>query len=67
MNHELKAGDRVRVTGVKNVSGYRPGDTGTVKEGPHPAAAGGHYYIVQMDKRGEESIIFMDDEIEPAV
>jgi hypothetical protein len=55
------------VTGVKNVSGYRPGDTGTVKEGPHPAAAGGHYYIVQMDKRGEESIIFMDDEIEPAV
>ncbi len=67
MSHELKSGDRIRVTGIKNVPGFRPGDTGTVKDGPHPMTAGGHYYIVQMDKKGEESILFRAEEIEPAL
>jgi hypothetical protein len=65
MIRELKAGDRVRVTGTRVMPGYRQGDTGMVKEGPRPTVTGDPYYVVQMDKEDHEWIIFLPAEIEP--
>lgn len=67
MNGKLKPGMRVRVTTANAMPGFRPGDTGTLKEGPYPSAIGGHYYVVQMDNDvGGGPAIFMAEEIEPA-
>ncbi len=67
MSRNLTPGQRVRVTGANAMPSYRRGDTGTVKDGPWPLAAGGHYYVVQMDNDfGGGPVVFMSDEIEPA-
>ena len=67
MSRQLNLGDRVRVTSANTMPGYQPGDAGTVKDGPHPAANGGHYYIVHMDNDvGGSPIVFMTEEIEVA-
>ena len=63
----MKPGDRVRLTTANTMPGYGPGDEGTIKQGPHPAPAGGHYYVVQMDHdAGSGPVIFLSEEIEPA-
>jgi hypothetical protein len=66
--HELKPGDRVRVTERCQTQGYHAGDKGTVLEGP-PAGAGDRSYIVAMDKDGPSAttIILLSEEIEPDV
>ena len=63
---KLKPGDRVRVTTRCRLSGYRPGDKGTVLEGP-PAGAADPSYVVAMDKDGPGSTttVFGADDIEP--
>ncbi len=62
---ELIPGDRVRVTSTKTTPGYRRGDTGIVKDGPHPTVTGNLYYVVQMDDEDHEWIMFLVGEIEP--
>ena len=67
MSHELKIGDRIRVTARCRMSGYSAGDKGTVLEGPVSyAGASDQSYVVAMDKDGpgRTSIIFGADEIE---
>jgi hypothetical protein len=67
MSSHLKPGDRVRLTSDDTMSGFSPGDEGTIKQGPHPSPAGGHYYIVQMDNNIDSGpAIFMTDEFESA-
>ena len=68
--HELKIGDRVRVTERCRVRGYRPGDKGTVLEGPAVyAGSSDRSYVVAMDKDGpgSTSAVFGPAEIEPDV
>lgn len=69
MTHQLKLGDRVRVTAVARVPGHLPGEKGTVLVGPILRGGGQPYYIVAMDKEGATSTntIFSIDEIEPDV
>jgi hypothetical protein len=64
MSRKLKPGDRVRVTSANALPGYRPGDTGTVKDGPWPGVVC-DYYAVQMDNKGDDPVVFLAGEIEP--
>lgn len=67
---ELKIGDRARVTARCRMSGYSPGDKGTVLEGPVGyAGASDQSYVVAMDKDGPGSTtaIFGAGDIEPDV
>jgi hypothetical protein len=67
MGHVLKIGDRVRVTARCRMSGYIPGDQGTVLEGPAGyAGASDQSYVVAMDKDGPGSTttVFGADDIE---
>jgi CheY-like chemotaxis protein len=51
MSGTAKVGDRVRVTAGNHVSGYQPGDTGTVlKLLENPARGDIRFYVVAMDK-----------------
>jgi hypothetical protein len=67
--HELKKGDRVRVTARCRVRGYSPGDKGTVMSGPMDADEGLREYSVSMDKDGPAvtAPVFGENEIEPDV
>ncbi|HTU17004.1 MAG TPA: hypothetical protein VMG10_02985 [Gemmataceae bacterium] len=69
MTHDLKIGDRVRVTTASRVPGHPPGEEGTVLVGPILRGGGKPYYIVAIDKASTSttSSIFAADEIEPAV
>jgi hypothetical protein len=67
--HELKVGDRVRVTDQCRVPGCQPGEKGAVDglsfyRGPRRA-----YYAVRLDKKGPDAlaVLFAADEIEPDV
>jgi hypothetical protein len=65
MNHQIKPGDRVRLT-VRNCQpAYQAGDKGTVLAGPNPSANGETYYVVQMgDDPAARPLVFTSDEIE---
>jgi hypothetical protein len=65
--HELKPGDRVRLTAKCHMHGYQAGDKGTVTFGPMDSAEGLRDYHVEMDKDGASKTtpIFSEDEIEP--
>jgi hypothetical protein len=70
MFHDLKVGDRVRLTVSYRGKDYRPGDQGTVSGVPKPPPGGAAtHYHVSMDKRGPEgtSVIFAAGDIEPDV
>lgn len=66
MKHQLKPGDRVRVTTQNTMPGHQPGDKGTVLAGPIFRGSNEPYYIVAMDKGGaaKTSTIFGAAEIE---
>jgi hypothetical protein len=66
----MQRGDRVRVTGRCRLSGYSPGDKGTVARGPLTSSDGTlRYCHVRMDKVEAVgmSVIFTEGEIEPDV
>jgi hypothetical protein len=68
--HELKPGDRVRVTAHHPPAVYHPGDRGTVVSGPHAFPTGnGNYYLGTMDKDAPShtAATLGADEIEPDV
>jgi hypothetical protein len=65
--HNLRPGDRVRVTRKNRLPGYLPGERGEVVAGPE-AVAGSvlRYYLVAMEREfGPASAVFAADEIEP--
>jgi hypothetical protein len=66
--HELKPGDRVRVTRRYRGAAYQPGDKGTIWRGPQISAGGTvRYFYVTMDKDApiHTTPYFTDEEIEP--
>jgi hypothetical protein len=66
MGQVLKIGDRVRVTARCRMSGYGPGDQGTVLEGPAAGAADPSYVVARdKDGPGSTTAVFAADEIEP--
>jgi hypothetical protein len=67
--HDLKRGDRVRVTARNCVVGYRPGDTGEIVRLVLGDRTGEIGYAVQMDKNPLKTppTVFFGDEIEPDV
>jgi hypothetical protein len=66
MNYDLRPGDRVRVTVLSRVGGYRPGARGTVLGGREASAVGWRYFVVRMDGAPMGTwTIFAADEIEP--
>ena len=67
--HELKPGDRVRVTRRSRMRDYRPGDKGVVVRELEVGRRGTRYFQVKMDKSNpaQTGRIFIDDEIEPDV
>jgi hypothetical protein len=66
--HELKPGDRVRVRVEDHISGYHPGEQGTVLYGPEVYGSGRAYYGVRLDNGIPHiPVIFAEDEIEPDV
>jgi hypothetical protein len=65
MGSDLKAGDRVRVTGKRPVYGYQPGSRGVVQSGPTTGKDGRTYYTVSMDKDAAgDATLFLADEIQ---
>jgi hypothetical protein len=50
--HDLKPGDRVRVTLRCHPAGYSPGDKGTVLKAAHDLFTGNRFYVVTMDRDG---------------
>jgi hypothetical protein len=53
MSHQLRPGDRVRLTTRGCTPDYSPGDKGTVTDGPKCHTGAGPnapYYLVAMDK-----------------
>ena len=52
MIRKLGKGDRLRIRSHRRVSGYRPGDRGTVLSGPKKSVTGETYYTARMDKNG---------------
>jgi hypothetical protein len=67
MFHELKPGDRMRVTVRNRMYGYQPGDQGTVLRQVAADPNGILYYLVAPDKDGPARTlaIFTSDEVEP--
>jgi hypothetical protein len=69
MSHELKPGDRVRLTTRGWAADYVPGDKGTVTDGPkHHTGPGPNdpYYLVVMDKdEAHRKTVFNADDLEP--
>jgi len=65
--HELKPGDRVRLTVLQRLRGYQPGDKGMVERELVPGPGGSRYFLVKMDKNDpvRTGVVFTDDEIEP--
>jgi hypothetical protein len=66
----LKRDDRVRVTAMNRVSGYHPGDRGTVIWGPYSSACSKEtFFVVSMDKAAIvcTEAVFLANEIEPDV
>jgi hypothetical protein len=64
----MQRGDRVRATARCAMTGYGPGDKGTVARGLLTSSDGTlRYYHVRMDKDGAvgTSVIFTEGEIEP--
>jgi hypothetical protein len=66
MSRELKPGDRVRVTVCNRMSGYQPGDKGTVLREAISGPSGARYFAVAMDKDDptKSGVVFTADEIE---
>jgi hypothetical protein len=68
MGHELKPGDRVRLTVRVSASDYSPGDKGTVTDGPKRHLGPGPndpYYLVAMDKdEAQKETVFNAGDIE---
>jgi hypothetical protein len=67
--HNLKPGDRVRVTERCRVQGYQLGDKGTVWRAAVTGPIRTRHYMVVMDKNGagKTAPLFAEDEIEPDV
>jgi hypothetical protein len=67
--HELKPGDRVRVTRRNRLTDYFPGDRGRVLAGPERVAGSRlRYYSVAIEEApGKVRAVFAEDEIEPDV
>lgn len=67
MSQELKPGDRVRVSKLNRVKGYRIGDTGIVRKEPRTSPISGvTFYVVSMGKNGHRwNVVFKADAIEP--
>lgn len=65
--HELKPGDRVRITPKNRLTGYLPGDRGQVIVGPERATASEmrFYWVVIEKVPARSSAVFVEDEIEP--
>jgi hypothetical protein len=67
--HELKPGDRVRLTVQNRMRGYQPGDKGVVVRELVFDISGTHYFLVEMDQKGSRlevrlEVYFRPDEIE---
>jgi hypothetical protein len=70
MSDALKVGDRVHATVGNLVSGYQPGDRGTVlKSLENPAGGDTCFYVVAMDRVHIPGggMVFAEGEIEPDV
>jgi hypothetical protein len=69
MSDELKPGQRVRVTPRNRMTGYLPGDKGTVLRVSSAGTTGERSYVVEMDKDdpAHSGVVFTEDEIEPDV
>ena len=67
MSHELRVGDRMRMSVRSRVEDYPPKAKGVVRGGPKDSARSGVvYYLVAMDKDDPgQTTIFNADEIEP--
>jgi hypothetical protein len=69
--HELKPGDRVRLTGCARLADYQSGDRGRVLRvcSPWVSINGQRCYCVAMDKDGaaRKTPVFTAEEIEPDV
>ena len=66
MIHELLKGGRMRIRPQRPVSGYRPGDKGTVLSGPKKSLTGETYCIVRMDKNDLGVWTFLSaEDVEP--
>jgi hypothetical protein len=66
--HNLRPGDRVRVTRKSRLPGYRPGDRGWVRAGPEKVAGSElRFYLVAFKGRVRDKApaVFAEDEIEP--
>jgi hypothetical protein len=66
---EFQPGERVRVTAANRVSGYQPGDKGTVQRAVISTATGVTHYLVMMDKDdpAKSGVVFAADEVEPDI
>ena len=69
MSATSKVGDRVRVTDLNEMQGYRPGDKGTVLRVGKLVTTGSPYYAMAMDKGEPYSpgVIFAEGEVEADV
>jgi hypothetical protein len=67
--HDLKIGDRVRITPKIRLTGYLPGDRGQVVVGPEVVVGSRlRYYFVVIEKvPARSSAVLVEDEIEPDV
>ena len=67
MSHDLKPGDRVRLTVLQRMRDYQPGDQGVVVR-ELVAVRSTRYYLVAMDQDdpGTIGVVFTDEEIELA-
>jgi hypothetical protein len=67
--HELKPGDRVRVTTQSHVPGCQPGDKGTLLRVLQSSVTGEPIYVVAMDNNNGSGLefYFLASDIEPDV
>jgi hypothetical protein len=67
--HNLKPGDRVRLTAQQLTWDCQPGDKGMVLRELLTSPNGTRYYLVRMDKDepGKTGVVCTADEIEPEV
>jgi hypothetical protein len=56
MSDELRPGVRVKVTARCCLSGYSPGDKGTVRRADYEPVTGGRFYVITMDRDGPQSV-----------
>jgi hypothetical protein len=67
--HDLKPGDRVRVSRGTRVPGYLPGERGEVRAGPEVVVGTGqrYYFVTVRRPSGPATAVFAEHEIEPDV